>query len=150
MKGTMSARRRYSAAGYTHAPQSEQKGELYIASVPAGSAQDELRDWNRAGYQAERPWREATDASNIRSVYAEVITAALAEDKSTPLWTGEIWRSENYALEQEKDGWQTEGIGTTIGALGTQDSSPSTNGVFWVTFDPVSYTHLTLPTLLRV
>lgn len=80
--------------------------------------------------------REATDASNIRSVYAEVITAALAEDKSTPLWTGEIWRSENYALEQEKDGWQTEGIGTTIGALGIQDSSPSTNGVFWVTFDP--------------
>lgn len=61
MTSTRSARGRYSAAGYTHAPQSEQKGELYIASVPAGSAQDELRDWNRAGYQAERPWREAPE-----------------------------------------------------------------------------------------
>lgn len=31
---------------------------MYIADVPAGSAQDSLRDLNRAGYRSERPWRE--------------------------------------------------------------------------------------------
>ena len=31
---------------------------MYIADVPAGSPQDELRDWNRKGYQSERPWHD--------------------------------------------------------------------------------------------
>ena len=31
---------------------------MYIADVPAGSARDELRDWNRKGYQSERPWHD--------------------------------------------------------------------------------------------
>lgn len=33
---------------------------MYIADVPAGSRQDELRDWNRRGYayQSDRPWHE--------------------------------------------------------------------------------------------
>ena len=63
MTGTRSARGRYSAAGYRHAytEQEKEQGELYIASVPAGSAQDELRDFNRAGYQAERPWRQTPE-----------------------------------------------------------------------------------------
>ena len=63
MTGTRSARRRYSAAGYRHAytEQEKEQGELYIASVPAGSAQDELRDFNRAGYQVERPWRQTPE-----------------------------------------------------------------------------------------
>lgn len=47
-----SARGRYSQAGYARGE------ELYIADVPAGSAQDELRDYNRAGYRSERPWHE--------------------------------------------------------------------------------------------
>lgn len=58
MTGTRNARGRYSAAGYTNARTEQEKGELYIASVPAGSAQEELRDLNRVGYQAERPWRQ--------------------------------------------------------------------------------------------
>ena len=33
--------------------------ELYISAVPAGSAQDNLRDFNRAGYRSERPWNES-------------------------------------------------------------------------------------------
>lgn len=37
----------------------EQERELYIAKVPAGSAQDDLRDLNKPGYRSERPWREA-------------------------------------------------------------------------------------------
>lgn len=63
MTGTRSARGRYSAAGYTHTQteQGSKQGELYIASVPAGSAQEELRDLNRVGYQAERPWRQTPE-----------------------------------------------------------------------------------------
>ena len=55
MAGAMKARStrgRYTAAGYTHAQ------PMYIARVPAGSAQDELLDFNRKGYRVERPWRE--------------------------------------------------------------------------------------------
>ena len=33
--------------------------ELYISAVPAGSPQDNLRDFNRAGYRSERPWNES-------------------------------------------------------------------------------------------
>ena len=47
-----SARGRYSQAGYD----ANAERTLYIADVPAGSAQDELRDYNRAGYRSERPW----------------------------------------------------------------------------------------------
>ena len=48
----------YSRAGYvgTHAAQEER--ELYIAKAPAGSAQDDLRDFNRVGYRSQRPWNE--------------------------------------------------------------------------------------------
>ena len=49
-----SARGRYSQAGYVGG----EERALYIADVPAGSAQDELRDYNRAGYRSERPWHE--------------------------------------------------------------------------------------------
>ena len=33
--------------------------ELYISAVPAGSAQDNLRDFNRVAYRAERPWNDS-------------------------------------------------------------------------------------------
>ena len=49
-----SARGRYSQAGYA----GNEDRTLYIADVPAGSMQDELRDFNRAGYRSERPWNE--------------------------------------------------------------------------------------------
>ena len=59
MAGAMkarSARGRYTAAGYT----GDGAQKMYIASVPAGSAQDELLDYNRKGYayRSDRPWRE--------------------------------------------------------------------------------------------
>ena len=57
MAGTYKARAvrgKYSQAGYV----SGEDRPLYIADVPAGSAQDELRDYNRAGYRSERPWNE--------------------------------------------------------------------------------------------
>lgn len=52
-----SARGRYSQAGYVR----EEERPMYIADVPAGSAQDDLRDLNRAGYRSERPWNDAPD-----------------------------------------------------------------------------------------
>ena len=48
------SRYRYTAAG--SAKNAEEK--MYIAPVPAGSKQDELRDYNRSGYRSERPWHE--------------------------------------------------------------------------------------------
>lgn len=65
------ARGRYVSAGYVAAgaktgrsTQRDAQGveperELYIAKVQAGSAQDDLRDFNKPGYRSERPWREA-------------------------------------------------------------------------------------------
>lgn len=50
-----STRGRYSQAGYTY------DADMYIAAVPAGSAQDALRDYNREGYRSERPWHETPD-----------------------------------------------------------------------------------------
>lgn len=33
--------------------------ELYISAAPAGSAQDNLRDFNRVAYRSERPWNDS-------------------------------------------------------------------------------------------
>ncbi len=57
MAGTYKARAvrgKYSQAGYVGG----EDRPLYIADVPAGSMQDELRDYNRAGYRSDRPWNE--------------------------------------------------------------------------------------------
>ena len=57
MAGTYRARTvrgKYSQAGYA----GEESRPLYIADIPAGSLQDELRDYNRTGYRSERPWNE--------------------------------------------------------------------------------------------
>ena len=48
----------YSRAGYVGAYNAQEERELYIAREPAGSAQDDLRDYNRIGYRSERPWNE--------------------------------------------------------------------------------------------
>ena len=58
MAGTYKARAtrgKYSQAGYVR------DTNLYIADVPAGSLQDDLRDYNRAGYRSARPWNETPD-----------------------------------------------------------------------------------------
>jgi len=55
------ARGRYSQAGYAgtyNQAYNQEDRELYIAKAPAGSAQDELLDFNRAGYRSDRPWHE--------------------------------------------------------------------------------------------
>ena len=65
-------RGKYTTAGYAHGQPS-----LYIASVPAGSPQENLRDLNRrgygTGYRSERPWREETVLS-YESAAAQPVT----------------------------------------------------------------------------
>lgn len=58
-----SSRGHYTTAGYNtrqDRAQPREEDDLYIAKVPAGSAQDILRDLNREGYRCERPWRQAS------------------------------------------------------------------------------------------
>lgn len=69
-----SARGRYSHAGYA----GNEDRTMYIADVPAGSAQDELRDYNRAGYRSERPWNETP------APVFEAAEAAPAQQASAP------------------------------------------------------------------
>lgn len=57
-KNARSSRGRYVSAGYASKEKKEQGAQLYIASEPAGSARDNLRDMNKAGYRTERPWRD--------------------------------------------------------------------------------------------
>ena len=51
------SRGRYVSAGYAEKrtrPAADER-ELYISADPAGSARENLRDLNRAGYRSERP-----------------------------------------------------------------------------------------------
>lgn len=57
MSGAKAARGRYTSAGYK---KSQDTAGLYIQDVPAGSPQEEMRDLNRVGYRASRPWNEAS------------------------------------------------------------------------------------------
>lgn len=57
-KNARLSRGRYVSAGYASKEKKEQGAQLYIASEPAGSARDNLRDMNKAGYRTERPWRD--------------------------------------------------------------------------------------------
>ena len=57
------SRGHYVSAGYAEKrtrPAADER-ELYISADPAGSARENLRDLNRAGYRSERPWRDTPD-----------------------------------------------------------------------------------------
>ena len=57
------SRGRYVSAGYAEKRErsAADERELYISTDPAGSARENLRDLNRAGYRSERPWRDTPD-----------------------------------------------------------------------------------------
>ena len=62
--GYMAGGQQYSAGRIRQddARAAQQQGvDLYIADVPAGSAQENLRDLNRPGYRSDRPWRDEPD-----------------------------------------------------------------------------------------
>ncbi|MGI6021347.1 MAG: type II secretion system protein [Lachnospiraceae bacterium] len=84
--------------------------------------------------------RESADASNIRSVYSEVMTAAITDDESSPFWNGTTWKSGEHSLKQRRDGWDTSGISESLDNLGKQETQPQAGGFFWVSYDPAGAT----------
>ena len=52
--------------------------------------------------------REATDLANVRSAYAEVMVAAISEDKSSAAYQSDGQWSATVDLVQRKDGWTTK------------------------------------------
>ena len=69
--------KKYTYAGY----QSERaENDLYIARDPAGSAQDNLRDLNKKGYQADRPWNETPEPlfETMRAEQPELLDRVIA------------------------------------------------------------------------
>ncbi len=63
--------------------------------------------------------REAVDIANIRAAYAEVMTAALTEDKQTANGVtysdaDNSW-SKEVTMKQSQDGWQTDTKDISIG-----------------------------------
>lgn len=79
--------------------------------------------------------REAVDEANIRSAYAEVMSAALTDSKKAEgkvQYTGTTY-SEDVVLTQKVDGWAT-GI-TNIGGVTVDDSIAKVGGTVTVSFD---------------
>lgn len=64
--------------------------------------------------------REATDAANIRSAYAEVSADLLTNDSSD--------KTVNVVAKQKKDGWQGTDYTTKDNKIGGQNVDPSTKG----------------------
>lgn len=76
--------------------------------------------------------REATDAANIRSQYAQVMADAITED-------GDIDGKNAYGaitLKQKKADWQDITLkGNLEGVFGEVDGSPASGGTAWVTYN---------------
>ena len=71
--------------------------------------------------------REAVDLANIRAAYAEVMTAALTEDKTpdgvTYASEGNEW-SKTVTLNQKNNAWQTDVTNVKIGEVSINRTSP--------------------------
>ena len=69
------SRGRYVSAGYAEKrtrPAADER-ELYISADPAGSARENLRDLNRAGYRSERQWRAPARKAAARKQLAPIV-----------------------------------------------------------------------------
>ncbi len=86
--------------------------------------------------------REATDMANIRSAYAEVMTAAISDTATTHdaslthvTRTGSdgsfVWTA-TVNLKQTQDGWQ--GTAEEIGGVDVSSMSPSAGGTCTITY----------------
>ena len=81
--------------------------------------------------------REATDAANIRSQYAEVMTDAITNSN------GDVNANhDKYAaidLKQTKNDWQSTELGTNLNSLFGTDhiigDGPNKGGIAWVSYD---------------
>lgn len=86
--------------------------------------------------------REATDLSNVRSMYSEVMYAANAEDKTSPLYQSDGTYEGTVDLKQKKDGWTTPESKLNIAGIQSTDENwqglPKANGTCKVKYDPES------------
>ncbi len=112
--------------------------------------------------QLERS-RESTDFANVRSAYAEVMVAANADDKESPLWQDSVYKAVVSPLKQKVDGWTTDVSNMSIGGVPSSAwnrHDPDANGSCTVTYDPSSgtvtidwgtnYAHMSLMQLAQV
>ena len=112
--------------------------------------------------QLERS-RESTDFANVRSAYAEVMVAANADDKGSPLWQDSVYKAVVSPLKQKVDGWTTDVSNMSIGGVPSSAwnrHDPDANGSCTVTYDPSSgtvtidwgtnYAHMSLMQLAQV
>ena len=65
--------------------------------------------------------REAVDLANVRSAYAEVMTAAITEDTASPLRQSDGSYLSSVTLTQAKDGWTTKTDDLTVGGIAFAD-----------------------------
>lgn len=65
--------------------------------------------------------REATDLSNVRSAYSQVMMAAITEDTSSPLYQSGIYQL-TVPLKQAQNGWTMNTDNLTIGGISYADS----------------------------
>ena len=82
--------------------------------------------------------REATDAANIRSAYAEVASVALTASKAETVGNVTVTAGDNgawtctytggVAAKQQQDGWQGTDYGTAPNEIGGQQVTASTTG----------------------
>ena len=86
--------------------------------------------------------KEATDQSNIRAVYAEVMTAALTDTGTTSDATANVTRTGSadgsfvwtatVTLKQAQDGWQ--GAADEIGGIDVSGMTPKAGGTCTITY----------------
>lgn len=83
--------------------------------------------------------REAVDAANIRSYYAELMAAAISDDSSSPLCKreGAGWKTDLIDLKQKKSGWETPSIKESLEGIATVEGTPNepqAGGTAWLEF----------------
>ena len=81
--------------------------------------------------------REATDLANVRSAYAEVMTAVISEDKIATYNGVKIYHQETQgnqvyqatiSLKQKKSGWQIDNNQLGLGGVSQKDTTHLTFG----------------------
>ena len=75
--------------------------------------------------------REATDLANVRSAYAEVMVAAISEDKSSAAYQSDGQWSATVDLVQRKDGWTTKTPLNIGGVESAEDGGTNAAGT-WI------------------
>ena len=92
--------------------------------------------------------REATDLSNIRAAYAEVMSAALTNDTSpddtsiTYNASTKTW-SKSVTLKQSANGWATDVSQMEVGGVNISSTNPTAGGTCTVNYnetDGATYT----------